>query len=54
MRLVVDERCVWAGNQKYGVLTWSGDIHSSFRAMREQLQAGLNMCWQVFRGGHPI
>ncbi|MBP1550069.1 MAG: family 31 glucosidase, partial [Oscillospiraceae bacterium] len=22
---------------------WSGDIHSSFRAMREQLQAGLNM-----------
>ena len=37
-------RCAWAGSQKYGVLTWSGDIHSSFRAMREQLQAGLNMC----------
>lgn len=36
-------RCAWAGSQKYGVLTWSGDIHSSFRAMREQLQAGLNM-----------
>ncbi len=37
-------RCAWAGSQKYGVLTWSGDIYSSFRAMREQLQAGLNMC----------
>ena len=36
-------RCAWAGGQKYGALTWSGDIHSSFRAMREQLQAGLNM-----------
>ena len=36
-------RCAWAGSQKYAVLTWSGDIHSSFRSMREQLQAGLNM-----------
>ena len=36
-------RCAWAGSQKYGVLTWSGDVHSSWRAMREQLQAGLNM-----------
>lgn len=36
-------RCAWAGSQKYGTLTWSGDIHSSFRAFREQLQAGLNM-----------
>ena len=36
-------RCAWAGSQRYGVLSWSGDIHSSFRAMREQLQAGLNM-----------
>lgn len=36
-------RCAWAGSQRYGALTWSGDIHSSFRAMREQFQAGLNM-----------
>ena len=36
-------RCAWAGSQKYGVLTWSGDVHSSWRSMREQLQAGLNM-----------
>ena len=36
-------RCAWAGSQRYGALVWSGDIHSSFRAMREQLQAGLNI-----------
>ena len=36
-------RCAWAGSQKYGVLTWSGDIYSSFRSMREQLKAGLGM-----------
>ena len=36
-------RCAWAGSQKYGVLTSSGDIYSSFRSMREQLQAGLSM-----------
>ena len=36
-------RCSWAGSQKYAALTWSGDVHSSFRSMREQLQAGLSM-----------
>ncbi len=36
-------RCAWAGSQKYAVLAWSGDVYSSFRAMREQLQAGLSM-----------
>jgi alpha-D-xyloside xylohydrolase len=36
-------RCVWAGSQRYGVLAWSGDVHSSFHALRNQLSAGLNM-----------
>ncbi|MBE5793318.1 MAG: glycoside hydrolase family 31 protein [Clostridiales bacterium] len=36
-------RCAWAGSQKYATLTWSGDIYSNFRSMREQLQAGLSM-----------
>ena len=36
-------RCAWAGSQRYGALVWSGDIHSSFRSMRNQLRAGLNM-----------
>jgi alpha-D-xyloside xylohydrolase len=36
-------RCAWAGSQRCGALVWSGDIHSSFRSLREQLQAGLNI-----------
>ncbi len=36
-------RTAWAGSQKYAVLTWSGDIYSSFRSMKEQLVAGLSM-----------
>jgi alpha-D-xyloside xylohydrolase len=36
-------RTAWAGSQRFGALTWSGDIHSSFRSLREQLAAGLSM-----------
>lgn len=36
-------RSAWAGSQRYGSLIWSGDVSSTFRAMREQLQIGLNM-----------
>lgn len=36
-------RTAWAGSQKYGALVWSGDIHSSYRSMREQLAAGLSI-----------
>ncbi len=36
-------RCAWAGSQRYGALAWSGDISSTWRAFREQLQAGLSM-----------
>ncbi len=36
-------RCIWAGGQRYGALAWSGDVYSSFRTLREQLQAGLSM-----------
>ncbi|HBU8525049.1 glycoside hydrolase family 31 protein [Klebsiella aerogenes] len=36
-------RCAWAGSQRYGALVWSGDIHSSWDAMRNQLCAGLSM-----------
>ena len=55
-------RCAWAGSQRYGALVWSGDIHSSFEAMRNQLSAGLNIgmagipWWTTdiggFHGGH--
>lgn len=56
-------RCAWAGSQKYGALVWSGDIHSSFFSLRNQLAAGLNMGmagipWFTtdiggFHGGYP-
>ena len=56
-------RCAWAGSQKYGALVWSGDIHSSFESLRNQLAAGLNMgiagipWWTTdiggFHGGDP-
>lgn len=36
-------RSAWAGSQKYGALVWSGDIDSSFQALRNQLCIGLNM-----------
>lgn len=36
-------RCAWAGSQRYGALVWSGDIHSSWESMRNQLCAGLSM-----------
>jgi alpha-D-xyloside xylohydrolase len=36
-------RCAWAGSQRYGALVWSGDIHSSFKSLRNQVRAGLNM-----------
>ena len=36
-------RCAWAGSQRYGALVWSGDVHSSFKGLRNQVAAGLNM-----------
>lgn len=36
-------RCVWAGSQRYGALLWSGDTHSTFDFLRNQLAAGLNV-----------
>lgn len=36
-------RCVWAGSQRYGTLLWSGDTHSTFDFLRNQVVAGLNV-----------
>ena len=56
-------RCAWAGSQRYGALVWSGDIDSSFKSLRNQVTAGLNMgmagipWWTTdiggFHGGNP-
>ena len=57
-------RCGWAGSQRYGALIWSGDIASSFKSLRNQFAAGLNMglsgipWWTTdiggFHGGNPM
>ncbi|MCG2801386.1 MAG: family 31 glucosidase, partial [Cellulomonas sp.] len=36
-------RCAWAGSQRYGALVWSGDIASTWPALRAQITAGLHM-----------
>ncbi len=36
-------RAAWAGSQRYGALVWSGDIHSTFEALRRQVTAGVHM-----------
>ncbi len=36
-------RCGWAGSQKYGNVLWSGDVPSTWEALRDQLAAGLNI-----------
>ncbi|MCD7857615.1 MAG: family 31 glucosidase [Clostridiales bacterium] len=36
-------RCAWAGSQKYGNVVWSGDVPSTFEALADQIQCGLNM-----------
>jgi len=36
-------RSAWAGSQKYSTLVWSGDVPSTFEALRDQLNGGLNI-----------
>ena len=36
-------RSAWAGSQRYGAAVWSGDIPSTFEALRRQVRAGLNI-----------
>jgi alpha-D-xyloside xylohydrolase len=36
-------RSAWAGSQRYGAAVWSGDIATTFEALRAQIRAGLNI-----------
>jgi alpha-D-xyloside xylohydrolase len=36
-------RSAWAGSQRFGAAVWSGDVDSSFEALRAQVRAGLNI-----------
>ncbi|MGT2799639.1 glycoside hydrolase family 31 protein [Streptococcus marmotae] len=60
---VILVRGAWAGAQRYGALPWSGDIDSSFKSFRNQVNTGLNVglagipWWTTdiggFHGGNP-
>jgi alpha-D-xyloside xylohydrolase len=41
-RVIILTRSAFAGQQRYGANTWSGDITSSWESLRNQVPAGLN------------
>lgn len=41
-RVFILTRSAFAGQQRYGANTWSGDVFSSWNALRNQISAGLN------------
>jgi alpha-D-xyloside xylohydrolase len=56
-RVFILTRSAFAGQQRYGANTWSGDVNSSWETLRNQIPAGLNfsMCgiphWNSDIGG---
>jgi alpha-D-xyloside xylohydrolase len=56
-RVFILTRSAFAGQQRYGANTWSGDVNSSWESLRNQVPAGLNfsMCgiphWNSDIGG---
>lgn len=43
-RVYILTRSAYAGQQRYGAVTWSGDIHARWDVFRNQVSAGLNFC----------
>lgn len=41
-RVFILTRSAFAGQQRYGANTWSGDVNSSWSALKNQISAGLN------------
>jgi len=41
-RVFILTRSAFAGQQRYGANTWSGDVTSSWKALKNQISAGLN------------
>ncbi len=56
-RVMILTRCAFLGQQRYGAVTWSGDIGHDWETLRRQIPAGLNMAaagypyWTVDAGG---
>ncbi len=59
-RVFILTRSGFAGQQRYGAATWSGDITSTWTAMRKQIPAGLSFSlsgmpyWTVDSGGFAV
>lgn len=43
-RVYILTRSAYAGQQRYGAVTWSGDIVATWQVLRNQISAGLNFC----------
>jgi len=41
-RVVILTRSAWLGQQRTGAITWSGDIPSNFKTLKDQVAAGVN------------
>lgn len=41
-RVFILSRSAFAGNQRYSIAAWSGDVNSDFESLRRQVPAGLN------------
>ncbi len=44
-RVCILTRSAYAGQQRYGSITWSGDIVASWDVLRKQISAGINFCY---------
>jgi alpha-D-xyloside xylohydrolase len=59
-RVSILTRSAFAGQQKYGTSTWSGDIYASWDVFKKQIPAGLNLCmtgipyWTTDIGGFIV
>ncbi len=44
-RVCILTRSAYAGQQRYGSITWSGDIVATWEVLRKQISAGINFCY---------
>ena len=59
-RVFILTRSAYLGQQRYAAATWSGDISSTWTALRKQIPAGLSFClsgipyWTTDSGGFAV
>src|SRR5690349_45708 len=59
-RVFILTRSAFAGTQRYGSATWSGDVSADWDSLRKQIAAGVNMAisgipwWTSDVGGYTV